>query len=155
MCINPGCWRSLQRLIRLRPLLGRAGHHRVPGSPFDFERIDPPLVRFISLQRLPATLCCPGLPSPDNPAPAFASRGHPEAFACSSFAHAVFSPRNVIARAPSLPTLPPRAGHSPDISSFRRYGPADGAVCGLARFSHLAALMGFWSLRSFSPVARV
>lgn len=130
--INPGRWHSLQRPTRLRPLFSRAGHRRIPGSLFIFESGDPPLVRFVSLQRSLAALCCPGLPASDDPASAFSSRDHPKIFACGSFALAVFLPHSIIARASSLPTLPPRGVIRRMFSSFRRSGPAVRGVCGLA-----------------------
>lgn len=119
--INPGCWRSLQRPTRLRPLFSRAGHHRVPELPFNFESGNPPLLRFGSLQRSLAALRCPRRPAPDDPASAFSSRDDPRVrvrlvrpcgFSATQRHRSRFEPPDAAA---------PR-GHSPDdffIPAFR------------------------------------
>lgn len=107
--------------------LGRADLRHVAGIAAHLSD-HPPLVRFGSLQRFPAALCCSRLPASNNPASAL-GQADSTTFRLSTYpALAVFSPRD---------TWPPasRSGYRRlmrvirrTISSFRCSGPATGRL---------------------------
>jgi hypothetical protein len=85
----------------------------LPGSPLEVSIGDPPLVRFGSLQRLPAALCCSGMPAPNHPASTFGVASQPTFAVLAALVLAVFSASR---RCGSLrASIAPRpAGHSPE-----------------------------------------